>query len=444
MLSVNTTMYKKISLLGLVCMCISTVWAQTENSPYSRYGLGDLVPSQNIFNRGMGGVSAAFSDFNTVNFNNPASYSRLKTYTTFDVGVELDNRTLRALDPPRRFSSFSPIISYLQLGIPLSSKKDWGMNIGLRPVTRINYKIERNERLTGIDSLNTIFEGNGGAYQVYIGTGYGITKNLSAGVNVAYLFGSKNYSTRKSFIPDSSNIFYYSSNHETQANYNGLMFDGGLQYRMNLTRTTTLKLGAFGNMKKTLNASKDIRRETFQINTNSGAIDSLDVASNEQDIDGSVEYPSSFGGGFLIERRDAQQPAWERWKFGADFTMMNWDDYRFFGEKDQVQNSWKIHVGGQLVPKPGRTYFSYVKYRAGFQFGKDYIIIDKDLPVWGFSAGASLPMRRAAYTNQVSVINLGLEFGQRGNKDNLVREGFFRFSVGLSLSDMWFMKRKYD
>lgn len=135
--------------------------SQTENSPYSRYGLGDILPSQNILNRGMGGVSAAYSDFHTVNFLNPASYSKLK-YTTLDFGVELDNRTLRALDPPRKFSSSSPIISYLQLGFPLNPKKDWGMNIGLRPVTRVNYKIERNERLPGIDSLNTLFEGSGG------------------------------------------------------------------------------------------------------------------------------------------------------------------------------------------------------------------------------------------------------------------------------------------
>ena len=269
-----------------------------------------------------------------------------------------------------------------------------------------------------------------------MGTGYGI-KNLSIGVNVGYLFGSKNYSTRKSFIPDSSNIFYYQSNHETQTNFNGLVLNGGLQYAANLNKTTVLKLGAYGNLKKTLNATKDIRRETFQYNTNSGAIDSLDVASNQKDIEGKVEYPSSFGGGFIFEKRG-------KWMLGADFTMMNWDDYRFFGEKDQVQNSWKMHFGGQVIPKAGRSYFSYVAYRAGFQIGKDYIIVDKELPVWGFSAGASFPMRKAAYTNQFSMINLGIEFGQRGNKDNLVRESFFRFSLGLSLSDIWFVKRKYD
>lgn len=436
MLSASLTTCRKISLLGVLCMCLSAAWAQTENSPYSRYGLGDLLPSQNILNRGMGGVSAAYSDFHTVNFINPASYAKLKQYTTFDVGVELDNRTLRALDPPRKFSSFSPILSYIQLGIPLSLKKDWGMNIGLRPLTRINYKIERNERLPGIDSLNTLFEGNGGAYEVYVGTGYGI-KNLTVGVNAGFLFGSKNFSTRKSFIPDSSDVFYYQSNHETQSNYNGLLINGGLQYDIKLDKSTLLRLGAYGNMKKSLNASKDITRGTFQYNSATGAIDSLDVASSEKDVKGTVEYPSSFGAGLMFEKRG-------KWMLGADFTVTNWDDYRYFGERDQVQNSWKMHVGGQLIPKGGKSYLSYVAYRAGFQIGKDYIIVDKDLPVWSFTAGASLPMRKAAYTNQFSMINLGIEFGQRGNKDNLVRESFFRFAVGMSLSDIWFVKRKYD
>ncbi len=83
---VSTTMYKKINLLGIVCLCwLSFAQAQNENSPYSRYGLGDYVPQQNILNRGMGGVSAAYYDFNTINFINPASYGRLQA-TTLDLG----------------------------------------------------------------------------------------------------------------------------------------------------------------------------------------------------------------------------------------------------------------------------------------------------------------------------------------------------------------------
>lgn len=439
MSSVSSTMYKRISLLAFAWLCCLKPWAQTENSPYSRYGLGDVLPRENILNRGMGGVSAAYSDFHTVNFLNAASYSKLK-YTTLDFGLDLSNRTLRALDPPRKSSSSSPNISYLQLGIPLSMKKDWGMNIGLRPITRISYKIERNERLQGIDSLNTLFEGTGGTYEVYAGTGFGI-KNLSLGFNVGYLFGSKNFSTRKSFIPDSSDVFYYQSNHETQTNYNGLLLNGGIQYSIKLEKNKTtgalLKLGAYGTLKKELDANQDITRGTFQYNSVTGAVDSLDVALDQKGIPGKVEYPSTFGGGFVFEKPG-------KWMFGADFSVTNWDDYRFFNDPDQVQNSWKFNAGGQLIPKAGKNYLSYVAYRAGFQYGKDYIKVDKDLPVWAVTAGVSFPMRKAAYTNQFSLINLGFEFGQRGNKENLVRENFFRLSLGLSLSDIWFVKRKYD
>ena len=39
-----------------------------DNSPYSRYGIGDLVPQTNIFTRGMGGLSAAYIDnFSAIN-----------------------------------------------------------------------------------------------------------------------------------------------------------------------------------------------------------------------------------------------------------------------------------------------------------------------------------------------------------------------------------------
>ena len=44
-----------------------------------------------------------------------------------------------------------------------------------------------------------------------------------------------------------------------------------------------------------------------------------------------------------------------------------------------------------------------------------------------------------------SNINLGIELGQRGTKDSgLIKENFLRLSVGLSLNDKWFTKRKFD
>lgn len=437
---VSTTMYKKINLLGIVCLCwLSFAQAQTENSPYSRYGLGDLVTGQNMLTRGMGGVSAAYYDYNTVNFINPASYARLQA-TTLDFGVELSNRTLRAIDPPRKFSSYSPNISYVQLAFPLKKSGGWGVNLGLRPITRINYKIGQAEQLyLGIPgdtfTVSTLYEGNGGTYEAHIGTGFNITKSLTAGFNFGYVFGSKDYSTRKAILDTLD--YYYKSNHEINTNFGGVTLNAGLQYTAKLDKNHWLRFGAYGSLEGKYNGKQDIIRETFEYNSNSGAPDPIDSVYRESEIGGKIIYPASFGGGIIFDRLG-------KFQIGVDYVKQTWSNYRFYNDKDLLQDSWQMKIGGQLTPSGGKTYWNFVNYRAGFSFGKDYIKVDKELPTWTLSIGAGLPMRKPAYTNQFSVINTVFEFGRRGNNANLVRESFFRIGIGLSLSDIWFQKYKYD
>jgi len=310
------------------------------------------------------------------------------------------------------------------------------MNIGLRPLTRISYRIERNERLEGIDSVNTLFEGDGGTYEVYTGTGIGF-KNFSAGFNIGYLFGSKNYSSRRTFIPDSVDAFYYRSNFETKSNFGGIFLNAGAQYAFKIDKNTSFRVGAFGNMKQKLNATRDVIRQTFT--EGESGRQQIDSVYGEKNISGKVTYPSSLGAGIMIDRAN-------KWMFGADYTSSKWSNYRFFNDQDFVQDSWELHVGGQVTPdiENTKSYWSHVNYRAGATIGKDYVKIDKELPVWSFSFGLGLPLRKAAYTNQFTMINTALEIGQRGNKSSLIRENFFRFSVGFSLSDIWFIKRQYQ
>ena len=146
MRSAKVTMLKRISLLAMVTIGISAlVMAQNTNSPYSRYGIGDLLPGQNILNRGMGGVGVAYSDFQSINFSNPASFGALQS-VTYDFGAEVDNLTIRQLNPVKKFSNASPMISYVNLGVPIKIKgkpSRWGMVLGLRPMSRVGYKIQR-------------------------------------------------------------------------------------------------------------------------------------------------------------------------------------------------------------------------------------------------------------------------------------------------------------
>jgi hypothetical protein len=429
-------MYKKIRLLALMFLsCVSLATAQTENSPFSRYGLGNPVPFQNIINRGMGGFSAAYGDYQSVNFSNPASYSRLKA-TVLDIGVEVNTSTLKAIDPPRKFSSASPNISYVTIGIPLSRKRDWGLAFGLRPMSRVSYEIERRDFLTSGtlgDSAQTIFQGDGGSQQVFGGMGFGI-KNLKVGINFGYLFGSKNVRNALTFLSDS--VLYYQSAHSTKTSYGGALINAGLQYTIKLKNTTRLHVGAFGNLQQSLNASQDVIRETV-ISQENGPV-RVDSIYEQKDIGGKILYPSSFGFGLMLDRE-------AKWMIGADFTQTNWVDYRFYGEKDFLQNSWQMHLGGQIIPNAfnAKSYWNRVAYRAGFNLGADYVNVDGERPTYSVSFGMGLPMRPPAYTKQFAVINLTLEYGKRGDKSNTIRENFFALALGLNLSDIWFQKRKY-
>src|SRR5215216_7226414 len=99
MQSAKSTLYRtkqgtaKIICTVFILSFFKNVCAQ-ENSPYSRYGIGDLVPNTNTVNRGMGGISAAYVDALSINFNNPASYSKFQTQTEAGTGKIMAGRVL--------------------------------------------------------------------------------------------------------------------------------------------------------------------------------------------------------------------------------------------------------------------------------------------------------------------------------------------------------------
>lgn len=427
-----------------------------ENSPYSRYGIGDIAPNQNMVNRSMGGISAGYADFQTINFVNPASLANLRS-TIFDLGGSIDIRNLKSNNSPEKFQSVNTFISYLQVGFPIASQKfqrkgnAWGVSFGLRPITRINYKLEVNDRLTNIDSINTLYEGNGGITQANISTGIRL-KNLSFGLSTGYGFGSKDYSTKIRLINDT--VPYYMSNTATNTQFGGAFLDLGVQYDIKINQNDTLvpgksragvlRLGAYYKLRQNMNARRDKISETFGFDGN-GDTYPIDSISSIKGVKGVVNIPATYGIGFTYTNSN--------WVWGADFEMTSWKDYRFYGEKDAVQNSYTIRAGAEYFPArfntPASKYWNFVKYRAGFYYGKDYIKLDdKNRNAYAFTFGAGLPLTkldRNYYYNGRATLNAGVEVGGRGNKQSQsLREGIVRFTIGVNMNASWFIKPKYD
>ena len=58
----------------------------------------------------------------------------------------------------------------------------------------------------------------------------------------------------------------------------------------------------------------------------------------------------------------------------------------------------------------------------------------------GVTLGVTLPIFR-----WYNGLTLGMELGQRGTiADNMIRERYINFSVGVNIFDIWFQKSHYD
>jgi hypothetical protein len=455
--SITISNLSRICLAFISAFFLITAQAQ-ENSPFSRYGLGEFYTSHHILSRSMGGISAAYADGlnnnvgQSINFNNPATYGVLNM-VSFDLGLTIDSRTLRSNTPLGKFSSNNFIPSYLAIGVPLNRAKGWGMAFGLKPLSRVSYSVENFSRVAG-DSLLTIYDGEGGLNQAFVGIGKR-SKGFSIGINTGYNFGNKDISTKKTFINDT--VTYYQSNSATNTHFGGVFLSGGLQYEISLGKKINaeaktaenylLRFGLTGTLQQNLSASQNIIRQTFTYGT-AGDI-KIDSVAEQNGIKGTIVLPSTYAAGITLHKTGTNsRGVFELWSIGAEYTSTKWSDYRFYNQSDKLSNSWQFKLGIQFAPDPlaGKDYWSNVNYRAGFYVGKDYINADGNgLKQYGVSFGAGLPIRKwSSYDNQFTVLNTALQFGKRGSAVNNITESYIQFSVGISLSDLWFIKRRYE
>jgi hypothetical protein len=410
------------------------------NSPYSRFGLGDLYNSRNVVNRGMGNLATPYADYQSVNFINPASYSQLQT-VTFDVGVEGENRRLQNPAKTQTDKSGYLLFNYVALGMPLKKDKKgftrWGLALGLRPYSRVSYNLNVRERLSGIDSVQTFYRGTGGGYRAFIGTGFKIG-NLRLGINGGFLFGQQNLVTERNFLNDS--VFYLNGLSETRTAYNRFSIDAGFQYKLKLSKELAACIAANGFLGQSANATQNGIRQTY-IRSATRGTDSIDVVERIAERSGTIELPMGYTVGLAFEKEG-------NWMLGGEYEAVNWSEFRFMGQAQPLANTNMLRVGGYFVPNSTdvKSYFKRVAYRAGFYTGKDMVVANGiQLPLWGITLGAGLPIRRySVYSNQYTVMNLSVEFGRRGNAQVPVQESFFRIQAGISLSDLWFQKRRFD
>jgi hypothetical protein len=400
-----------------------------ENSPYSRYGIGDLGNQRNSILRGMGGIATAYNDVFSVNTYNPASYSFLKV-TTLDFAFE--GRTRSVLMNNASTSSGTATISYITLGIPLG--KHAGMAAGIAPMSNVYYNASDTMNINGMGETIMNYNGSGSTQYAYLGFS-GKYKGLSIGFNAGYVFGTTNYS---SSLVNIDTPYVRNSEFSRFHTIGGLYWKGGLLYKAKVKKDQYINIGAAITLSQKLNAKRDAYDIGYQYTSTGIVIDTL-PQTRQEDVKGKVELPAEYSFGVHYGRDF-------HWNVGVDFVYTDWSTFKNFEDREGVgDNAWRMAVGGEITPNPeAKSLFSMTTYRLGAYYGKDYIQINgNDVTYFGGSVGASFPLKRS-YT-QFGRLNTALDIGRRGSIQNgMAREFFVKFTVGVSLNDIWFTKRKYD
>ncbi|MGL4346464.1 MAG: hypothetical protein ACRCR9_00040 [Chitinophagaceae bacterium] len=420
----------------LLLMGISAIQAQY-NSPYSRYNLGDVYNNTNIALQGMGSASTALmSDKNTINSQNPASYTSLQlTLLNLGLNTQINNIS----DKNGNTNQFTNInISSLQLAFP-AIPRIMGIVLGFEPRSIIKYNILDKSYFNngGIqDSINLRYSGDGGTYFAYAGLAVGY-KYFSLGANIGYYWGQKISSIQNQFFDN--NIF--SSNTSTTSSIGGFYAELGGIFHIPIYKNHALHIGATTKIPQKIPTTTDKIYNTYYATDDFGNIP-IDTVLNES-IKSNTQLPLSYSMGLSYDNTSGVI-------LTTDITITHWSNL-FIEDPGNFQglalnNQWLFRMGGEFVPFfYGNSYFNFIAYRMGFNVGNTNLSYQgKPISQFEISAGVGLPIKRFAYNNTSSTINISLCVGQNGDKYTPLQSTYYRIGVSFSLGDIWFIKRKYD
>ncbi len=425
-------------------------------SPYSRYGIGDLQEQSSSLNFSMGGTGIAYhNDGSTpffINLKNPASYaygfipiqdssgtSGLKM-AAFEAGL-IDN-ILHFSTEGQTASSNNAYLAYIAINIPVS--RHFGLAAGLTPVSTEGYSINSTSTIDSnnkagypLTTAQNIYQGSGGINKVYIGAAYSPIKNISFGVNLSYLFGTLN---NEEYIDFPENLTAFNTSKTEQTTIHSFYADFGMMYTFKPFGDWSVTLGATLAPSLNLNSNYNILVTSQYSNQVVGAVYNIDTVI-DSNANGKIKMPLMIGGGLTIKKGD-------HLTISFDYTMQNWSQYSYFGENQDLSNSYTYGVGIQYIPNKDfpKSYMQRIHYRIGFSYGESYVdLYNTQLTQKSFSAGVGIPIGPSNPYNHPAVLNIGMQVGSYGTTaNNLIQQNFVKLMFSFTFDDHWFDKRMFQ
>lgn len=438
------TLHKLLIAALIVCGFVQNTYGQT--SPYTFGSLGLMQTAGFTQHSLMGGLAGSIRDKGDFSLVNPASLSALQE-TSLQTGsfidlIEQKSATKRNTDNHGDFGQFA-------LGLPISNKHKIGFAAGLSRMTSMDYTIPNTTSENGEDVIN-IFAGQGGVNRFQTALGIQIVEGLSLGLEASFVFGNTEEIVDKQF-PSNRNIF---SVRNTKTNYySGVRYTGGAQYTGQIFKSKQFTFGLFATPTSSVTMSRDELVQTYNYQGNFY----FDTISNRKDAQFSQDLPLDFGLSLSFGKADV-------WNLGVEYTSAKWADITPRSSDNAYFNQESITIGGywqrDIAEIKSRNASQTLRVKNYLKMSRLYYglnmqnlytgVVNQQVQQTTFSLGLGLPLMRSYSLEgtkyvMVSRINIGIDYTIRGNTDpGMIQENIFGIKFGLTLSDKWFIKRKYQ
>lgn len=415
-----------IALTLTVISLTGSIQAQNNtNSPYTRYGYGELVDNTSIRNKGMGGVGIAMNSKSSINPMNPASYSAVDSLTfMYEFGASAKESIFS--NGESTLHKFNGNLDYITILFPIY-KKYLAFSGGLVPFSNVGYNFQTEESIplylndtTASIPYTKNFNGSGTLTEAYGGFSSNITKNLAIGVNLKYLFGNIEHVRELSGATVNGVTSNITTTSQTSIlNVKDFQIRYGMQYFGAINDKNFYSLGAIFEKKSQVGGDYEIQT------TGSDTI----TKSNGSDF----EMPLTIGVGGSYNFN-------HRLTVAGDVLFQNWADAKYFGKTDSLKNRYKYSLGAELSPsRLARNYFKRITYRLGGNLSTGYWDNGDNPMNFGISFGLGLPTKGSR-----SNLNLGFEYGRTNFTNKDFTEEYYKISICATFNETWFFKRRFE
>jgi len=393
-------------------------YAQDNNltgSPYSLFGLGVENNSNTGRNSGLGKTGISLDANYGINLYNPASFATLKkNEITFDFGGSVEIINLSNNDLNEQSTTYN----FTNISLAVNSNGKYGMGVTLKPATNVGYSLIglQNNIEGSNEQFTTNINGSGGLNELRLDYGRTLLDNLNVGIKASYLFGK--IEENESIITSDSYLEINETNY-----YSGAQLGLGLQYKL-------LEKQNFGftvDFPTVLKGSKDV-----VIGKYSNSAYTLLEETEDESID-NFYLPLKLGFGYSTTFKNLL--------LTADYNKSFWSATDQSDAIGDYTNQDIFSLGASYVINPSSNKFlKRVDFRMGLNYNSGYLKVDDTrIDTYAASFGLGLPIGKK------SLLNISYNLGKKGTTNSiLIQEYVNTINVNLSLSDLWFQKRKYN